>query len=263
MKDYYSILGVSRTASALEIKRAYRRLAVTYHPDKNPNIQVAPLFQEINEAYDVLSDVDKKRGYDYLLGYGHEEVVEEAAPTQHRDPAYRRRRPRDVNYKSERQRMAELMTAYLPQSILILKVSFGFCLLLILDYSLPSRITTGTIEKVNIRSGRKTETLNTVSMQNGNQFTIDKEYSNHFKKGNEVILSATRIFNIAVKAEASDGFVAPMSVSIYSAFLFAPLVLFAMTVLGLYRKNSLELQFNLGVASFLILFLCIVFLCIS
>lgn len=65
-KDYYSILGVNRNATQDEIKKAYRKLAVQYHPDKNPgNKQAEEKFKEINEAYDVLKDEQKKAAYDH------------------------------------------------------------------------------------------------------------------------------------------------------------------------------------------------------
>ena len=68
-RDYYEVLGVSKTASADEIKRAYRSLAKKYHPDMNPgDAEAEAKFKEVNEAYAVLSDEEKKAKYDQ---YGH------------------------------------------------------------------------------------------------------------------------------------------------------------------------------------------------
>lgn len=66
-KDYYKILGVSKSANAEDVKKAYRRLARKYHPDVNPGDKSAETrFKEINEAYEVLSDPEKRRKYDTL-----------------------------------------------------------------------------------------------------------------------------------------------------------------------------------------------------
>lgn len=64
-RDYYSVLNVSRSATPEELKKAYRKLAMQYHPDKNPGDKKAEeKFKEVNEAYDVLSDAKKREAYD-------------------------------------------------------------------------------------------------------------------------------------------------------------------------------------------------------
>lgn len=63
-RDYYEVLGVTRTATAEELKKAYRRLARQYHPDVNKEDGTEDRFKEINEAYEVLSNAEKRRAYD-------------------------------------------------------------------------------------------------------------------------------------------------------------------------------------------------------
>src|SRR5215831_11807631 len=68
-RDYYEVLGIGRDASADDIKKAYRQLALKFHPDRNPGDEEAPKrFKEAAEAYEVLSDQDKRQRYDR---YGH------------------------------------------------------------------------------------------------------------------------------------------------------------------------------------------------
>ena len=77
-KDYYELLGISRTASSEEIKKAYRKAAMKYHPDKNPgDASAEAMFKQISEAYEVLSDANKKQQYDQ---YGHEGMKQTFGP---------------------------------------------------------------------------------------------------------------------------------------------------------------------------------------
>src|SRR3989338_4524110 len=71
-RDYYEVLGVDRNTPADEIKKAYRKMAIKYHPDKNPGDKAAEdKFKEAAEAYDVLSDNEKRQRYNQ---YGHQGV---------------------------------------------------------------------------------------------------------------------------------------------------------------------------------------------
>lgn len=65
-KDYYQTLGVSKTASEDEIKKAYRKLALQYHPDRNKSKEAEAKFKEVTKAYEVLSDAQKRQTYDQL-----------------------------------------------------------------------------------------------------------------------------------------------------------------------------------------------------
>ena len=67
-RDFYEILGVSKTASIDEIKKAYRKLALEWHPDRNKSAGATERFKEINEAYAVVSDTTKRSQYDQ---FGH------------------------------------------------------------------------------------------------------------------------------------------------------------------------------------------------
>lgn len=89
-KDYYQVLGVSRTATAEEIRKAHRKLARQYHPDMNKsNPAATERFKEVQEAYDVLSDAEKRRMYDQ---FGHADPRATGVPPGAADPfeAFRR-----------------------------------------------------------------------------------------------------------------------------------------------------------------------------
>jgi len=87
LPDYYSMLKVAPTATVHEIKKSFRKLAMKYHPDKNKEDYAQEVFQELSEAYSILSDADKRRDYDELF-LDEEELAAQYADTQDdKDPA--------------------------------------------------------------------------------------------------------------------------------------------------------------------------------
>ena len=87
-RDMYTVLGISRSADAAEIKSAYRKLAKKYHPDANPGKDTTSEFQEVNRAYEVLSDVDKRKKYDMFgeAGVGSSAASEGGGPYGYGSP---------------------------------------------------------------------------------------------------------------------------------------------------------------------------------
>ena len=80
-RDYYEVLGVEKNASDGEIKKAYRKLAMKYHPDQNPGDKAAEeKFKEVGEAYEILSDADKRSRYDQFGFAGVDPTMRPAVP---------------------------------------------------------------------------------------------------------------------------------------------------------------------------------------
>uniref|UniRef100_A0A3P8X5Y9 DnaJ heat shock protein family (Hsp40) member B6a n=1 Tax=Cynoglossus semilaevis TaxID=244447 RepID=A0A3P8X5Y9_CYNSE len=95
MVDYYQVLGVRRDASADDIKKAYRKLALRWHPDKNPENkeEAEKKFKELSEAYEVLSDANKRTIYDQ---YGKEGLTGSNRGRDHFHEHFTFRNPEDV-----------------------------------------------------------------------------------------------------------------------------------------------------------------------
>jgi hypothetical protein len=261
---YYDILGVSPSATASEIKRAYRRLAVAYHPDKNPDPAAEQLFKLINEAYEVLGDPPKRSRYDLELS-GPPVIVQAAPqPPRHRDPAYRPRRNRPRR-KSESERLREMMAKSLPYTSRISIFCFSLCVLLAIDYLLPRQHVSDTIEYVTQRRDyRRSGSVTWWVINTSGNHTIDIpfERSNSFMPGDAVTLHRSILFRITVQIDSREAAL-PLRANIYGSFIFAPIALMIVSGFGILGRRNVDYGFNLGVVTFVIFIFFIALILIS
>ena len=261
---YYDILGVARSATETEIKRAYRKLAVVYHPDKNPDPAAEQLFKLINEAYEVLGDPPKRSRYDLELMEPAGEFQTTPPPPRHRDPAYRPRRPRPRR-KSESERLRDLMLQYLPYTARISMLCFGLCVLMSIDYLWPRQKVSDNIEYVTQRRGyQRTGSITwwVIHTTNGHVIDIPYERSNHFPPGEKVLLHQSRFFKIPVQIDARQISLS-LGSNIYGNFIFAPIALLVVSTLGVIARRDVDYGFNLGVATFVLFIFFIAIILIS
>ncbi|HRJ29168.1 MAG TPA: DnaJ domain-containing protein [Cyclobacteriaceae bacterium] len=259
MKDYYSILGVARVATAADIKRAYRRLVQQYHPDINPAPGAQEFIREINEAYDVLGDEVKRREYDYRLSNPFASVeVEE--PVRHRDPAYRRR----SGYRQPKPTVdvqRELMIRSLPYLKALAWVGIFICCVLVVDYSMQptdSVETVTAIRKKGLRNNQKLDMLTNT----GRIYEIPFEYIPRIYVGQEIIFKESKglAILITIYTEDEEVYIDNLA-TLYDNFSFIPVLLAVFSILGISAIGSVETRFNVGIIStFLLIFTLILML---
>lgn len=256
MPDYYQILGVPDHASQDDIRTAYRRLVVRYHPDRNPDPSAAEKIRQINVAYDVLSDPEKRRKYDLSRTVVWREPIVTPQPA-HRDPAYRRRggpRPRPAPPP-----VNPWLVRYQKYAGLISRVAFVFCILLIIDVILPVRQDDEKIiGTVDLGPGVEGSRRIIIRTNYGRMLTLDTHAAWAFSEGTIVYLHRTRILSIPRRI-AAQGVLERIPATILGNFAFLPLVLTITSALGIFRQGNRQLMNSLGVVNMFLLFLCVLF----
>lgn len=268
MRDYYQVLRITRRASPADVKRAYRRLAVLFHPDKNNSEKALRLFQEINEAHEVLSDSLKRSNYDAMLDGGGISVQPQAPPEGwHRDPAYRRRQQQGYRPAkpgpSEKLLMMLHMLRYLKSTSW---VGVAWCLFLVLDYSLPSRVS----PEVVLPEGNQQITWklhhepNVIVTNKGNHIPVPFEGVDYFPVGSTVEVISSSILNVLVRVESEDDrFIIDSLASIYQNMMVVPVVLLIVSIAGLVVRQGIEFRFNLLISIGILLIFNFIFLMFS
>lgn len=247
--NYYEILGVGSTAHAAEIKRAYRRLAVMYHPDKNPSPDAEEIFKQISEAYDVLGDPEKRHAYDSRFDNLLEIPVEQAQP-RHRDPRYR---PGSNKRRRTNQRNAsyEMMASYLKYTVAISIFCFLISVVMLIDFTLPTKPVKERIIKMEIHELRRERWL-VLYTSGKHEISVPDEMRHVFSEGDEVTVNNSFFLNIA-RSIQDGSTIFRIRRSLYGNFVFAPAALLILSGLGVALRKNVDLGFNLGVVSFIVL----------
>lgn len=261
MKNYYFILSLTSYASEREIKQAYRKLALQFHPDKNASPGAEAIFKEVNEAYEVLGDPLRKAVYDQMLRgeVATEEVDVSEPPRKHRDPRYRPQpRAAAARRPSKREELLALMASNLRYALLVSKLTLLFSVVLLADFSLPSKkIATSIVGEQITNRGSSFK----LELGDGKSVSISREAARKMGSDKKVIVYQSALFSIPQSLEDErTHYRSPIEVSIYGNFAFGPLILLITSLLGTFYWKGVEFRFNLGIVNFLLLLLNLVFL---
>ncbi|NJM26070.1 MAG: J domain-containing protein [Bacteroidia bacterium] len=236
MRDFYQQLGVNRTASAEEIKRAYRKLAVDLHPDKTNDPVKIERFKEITEAYNTLSDIEKKWIYDQQVSHadGSKQkpaVVVPKDPVGNESPA--KKAPIDTRSAAQRYSSVFITAALL---------SLCFCIFLVTDFLLPGEISQDVIASkyASYRSsgGNQFHKSDMIVTGSGATYEIPLSETENFRLGGSLSVYLTALLHIPRWVANDKNIDIGVSATIYKNFLFAPVLLFAASMLAMARGKS-------------------------
>jgi curved DNA-binding protein CbpA len=249
MKDYYALLGVTHTATAEEIKRAFRKLAVRYHPDKNPDPGAEKIFKELVEAYDVLGDWEKRKKYDLRFENPFSEAFVTPETRKHRDPRYR---PKPPGYRPppKKEPIQEIMARYLPY---FRWLSWAGCLLaflLLLDFVLPYQEKIESVTDVSVVTGaRKNFRYFLFQTESGKEIKVYSSEARLLLNEEKIEFDQTRIFQ-TVMYVSDEGPTFQVKLGyLYKGFVFFPLILAVTSVLGVSYRKNVEFPFNLSIVN--------------
>lgn len=250
MKDYYSILRVSRSADVETIKRSYRLLVQKYHPDINPDPKVAELIQEINEAYDVLSDSLKKKEYDFrFINPTYKTPVSQQAP--HRDPRYRRPTTHSHAPTSSYYTQTELMQQYLPHMLWICRAGILFVAILFFDKVLPAKTIVEDITSIYVvyRGKSRAYAYDIIETKSGMSIKMYDHKATYFYEQNRIKVDRTPILGIATVVYGEDGINRILVGVIFRTLVFLPILLLSTSAFGVLFRRKIEFSFSLSIIS--------------
>jgi curved DNA-binding protein CbpA len=261
--DYYELLGVTRSATDAEIKRAYRRLSFQYHPDKNSSPEAEELYKNINAAYDVLGDSEKRRAYDQRGVFQFDIEPQQHSAPRHRDPRYRRRPQPQHRPQSEKYTPQEVMAICMKYLVWVNRIGFVIAFFYALDYYLPYTISEETVSGYNSvyrNSGRYRESYFVLSTSEGTSIKIREPQQHIYIKGETLTIAQTKIYSTIMSVRGGNDERVLNIGTIYGGLGMFPIgVLFASAIALTFPKRP-HLAFNLSIicAAFLLITLFLI-----
>ncbi|WNJ17465.1 DnaJ domain-containing protein [Pontibacter sp. G13] len=285
VKDYYQILEIDANASDADIKSAYRKLAMEFHPDSNDSPGAHQRFLEINEAYQILGDPQKKGLYDIKLRrIQRGEFVMEGPPPPPPTPEGRTTPPPEYYEKKAREAQARYHEFarfnLFSRTMSVIALIFG--LLIVSDYLRQGDSPVAEIESIRIlaKDGQTPECLIRTSQYD---LRLGKDVCQFVGKGDYISMTRTPLFGIELKlsiwkpsfsdptlltkryletllaSEPSE--VVEPSANVFNRYWIFLIMLFGVSIAGLVIRNQPELVFKLGllnIVSILFNFLVVV-----
>lgn len=254
-------MGVSPDASEYEIKKAFRKLAIQYHPDKNPSAETAHLFHEINEAYATLGDRNKRALYDARLADPFAGIlVTQPARPKHPDPAYRRNRPFRT-YKKEPPAAYILMRDNLRHLMWVSRIGLLASALFFIDYILPyKRIEEGIADIYAVRVFRGNAAYHIIVTDSGRKIKLYDYEGGYFDDALVIQSTITMVYGSIISVSNASGTYVVRLAYMYGSLIFLPIILFINSLLALLLRKRVELSFNLNITGFVFLVINFVFI---
>lgn len=289
-RNYYDILEVSSEANGDDIKRAYRRLAKTYHPDSNPSDEARQVFLKISEAYQVLSDPQKRWRYDLLLDYenrpdpyGYQEPGN-YAPHMGQTPPPEYYQAKAKKKKAEKQEFSRLVM--LAKAICVVGLLFG--LTLVVDYATAERSDMEVVRRASLGKQTNGEVKLRLVTNKGTTFYLDPEKINEIRKGDRLTFSKTPIYGIVRLVEVwhpsplrgtqllalyeGDSVLNGMTrvdsfypdPGVYNVFAFGPIVLLLASLIGIaWPRGNPVIQYQISLLSGMFIVITFIMLMLS
>ena len=263
MKDYYQILDIDRYATGSQIKKAYRELAVKYHPDKSGSTATEDKFTEVNEAYHTLIDKEKRENYNLIYDYNRYQGTQDitgsvfSAWSDYNPKEEGKRRYKPAYAKSER---SIDLRPYIKSVRIISSMSLILTLLIIIDHVLPEQ----TFDQTVMAKLTTYRSMSTIYIETEHfEFPLNFSYAKLIHTGDEASIHLSPIFSIPEKLVVNTGddiYTFKPHYSIYNVYSFFLIILLVTSYIGIFhKKTNPELIFSAGVAnvslSFLVIYL--------